>query len=328
MKKIAVILFNLGGPDSKEAIRPFLLNFFMDKNIIRLPYPFRWLLARFIAFKRSWKEAGNGYALLGNKSPLLDNTKAQEKALQDSLNGQETDRSFKVFTCMRYWHPMANDIVQDVKIYNPDHIVMLPLYPQYSTTTTGSSFEDWERAAKKYALKAQFSEIQSYEAHKGFVQASAQNILKTYNELVCEGYEKPRILFSAHGLPESIIKAGDPYQSHCEKSADAIIKALHIEGVDWCLCYQSRVGPQKWIGPDTIDEIKRAGKDHTAVLIYPLAFVSEHIETLVEIEIEYRDLAKESGVPAFKRVETVGTNDLFINGLANLVLDRVHKGEQ
>ncbi len=318
MNKTAIILFNLGGPDCKAAIKPFLFNFFMDKNIIRLPYIFRFLLAKFIAVKRSRNEANTGYAALGYKSPLLENTIDQANALEKCLS-IPSETEFKVFPCMRYWHPMAQEVVRDVKAFDPDFVVLLPLYPQYSTTTSRSSFEAWNAAAKCGGLDLPFSEIEAYPTQEGFIQASAQNIRGAYDTLLKEGHKNPRILLSAHGLPESIIKAGDPYQSHCEASAKAIIKATGIKEPDWVLCYQSRVGPQKWIGPDIVDEIDRAGKDQKAILVYPLAFVNEHIETLVEIEIEYRVLAKEKNVPAFKRVETVGTHPFFIEGLADLV---------
>ncbi len=320
-KKIAVVLFNLGGPDCTESIRPFLLNFFMDKNIIRLPFFLRWILANFISRRRSKNEAGSSYAMLGGKSPLLENTKKQAGALEKEL-GEE----FKVFTCMRYWHPMAEQVVQEVKDYDPDQIILLPLYPQFSTTTTHSSFENWNQFAAD--LNIPTSEICCYPLDSGFIKASAKNIRQAYEQALEETSSKdlplPRILFSAHGLPEDVIKGGDPYQWQCEQTAAAIIKEMDIPMLDWVMCYQSRVGPKKWIGPATSEVVMTAGADNVPLLIYPHAFVNEHVETLVEIEIEYKELAQQSGVPYFARVPTVSTAPAFIKGLATMVKNRIN----
>lgn len=315
-KKTAVILFNLGGPDKPESIRPFLINFFMDKNIIRAPYFVRFFVSRLIAYRRSKKEAGASYAALGGKSPLLDNTNAQADALQAVLGD-----GYKVFVCMRYWHPMADAVTNAVKDYNPDDIVLLPLYPQYSTTTTRSSFEDWNKFAAKNGLDKPTRRVCCYPFDDGFVNASADNIKQAYADFVTAYGVPPRLLFSAHGLPEKIIKDGDSYQWACEESAAKIAAATGITNLDWQICYQSRVGPLQWIKPSTEDALHKAAADKKGVLIYPHAFVSEHVETLVEIEEEYRHLAKEIGVPAFARVPTVATHPVFINGLKELVLN-------
>jgi len=321
-QKIAVILFNLGGPDKASSIRPFLINFFMDKNIIRAPYFVRFLLSRLIAFRRSQKEAGVSYGMLGGKSPLLENTEAQARALESKLG---TD--FKVFVTMRYWHPMADEVVKKVQQFNPDKIILLPLYPQYSTTTTRSSFEDWFAVARKKGLEKPTNIICCYPFDKGFIDASVENIQTCYKDFNEKYGVAPRLLFSAHGLPEKIIKEGDSYQWACEQSAAKIAAALNIDRLDWSLCYQSRVGPLKWIGPSTEEALERAAKDKVGVLIYPHAFVSEHVETLVEIEEEYRHFAKEIGISAFERVPTVSCHPLFIEGLANLVIQQVRESE-
>lgn len=312
--RTAVILFNLGGPDCKDSIRPFLINFFMDKNIIRAPYPVRFFVSRLIAHKRSKKEAGTSYGLLGDKSPLLDNTNAQADALQAVLG-----EGFKTFVCMRYWHPMAAEIAQKVKEYNPDKIVLLPLYPQYSTTTTRSSLQEWNRACQAIHLDSPTSLACCYPTDNGFVKASADLIRTAYDQFKAKHGLTPRLLFSAHGLPEKIVKAGDPYQWACEESARGIASATGIDNLDWSICYQSRVGPLKWIGPSTEEALNQAASDKVPVLIYPHAFVSEHVETLVEIDIEYRHLAHEIGIPAFEKVPTVGTHPAFIAGLADMV---------
>ncbi len=318
--KVAVVLFNLGGPDNIKAIEPFLFNFFRDKNIISLPLPLRWLLAKFISVTRSKGKAREVYQALGGCSPLLENTKSQARALGAVLK-QDKACDFKVFVSMRHWHPMAGDVVQKVKAYKPDRIVLLPLYPQFSKTTTGSSLENWNREAKKVGLDIETRIVRSYPVEEGFIEASAKLVKEAYKKALEEAENKnpPRILFSAHGLPESLIKKGDPYQEQCEETAEAIVKKLAIPSLDWTICYQSRVGPKKWIGPSTEEELVRAGADKTPVIVYPHAFISEHVETLVEIEIEYRKKAASLGVPAFIRVPTVGTNDFFIKGLAAMI---------
>lgn len=331
MKKTAIILFNLGGPTSKQAIRPFLINFFMDPNIIRAPKFVRFFLSRFIAYKRSKKEAGQSYGFLGDESPLLGNTILQQQALQDRLSKDDKNTEFKVFTVMRYWHPMADSVALDVKNYNPDDIVLLPLYPQFSTTTTKSSYEAWQRACALHNLKKPETFICCYPFDGGFIKASCERIVKKLKKIKPEQLKNWRLLFSAHGLPEKIIKDGDPYQYQCEKTAEKIAQQLGkdygYKNLDWQICYQSRVGPLKWIGPSTEAALEQAAKDKKNVMIYPLAFVSEHVETLVEIEIEYREIAEELGIHNFERVETVGTHTDFIKGLAQIILQRKNKYE-
>ncbi len=305
--KVAIILFNLGGPDSLEAVQPFLRNLFSDPAIIALPTWLRLPLARFISSRRTPK-AKSIYAQIGGSSPILGQTEAQARALEAALEGRHEWRGY---VCMRYWHPMTEAAVRSVKRFAPDRIVLLPLYPQFSTTTTGSSFKAWKAAAK---LDVPTVEVKSYPIEEGFIAASAELVTQGLAEV---GAGPKRVLFSAHGLPEKIIKAGDPYQSQVEQTAAAI--ADKIGGLDWTVCYQSRVGPLKWIGPSTGDEIRRAAADKMGIVLYPLSFVSEHSETLVELDIDYRRLAKESGVATYVRVPTVGTHPLFIAGLASLV---------
>ena len=314
MSKTAVVLFNLGGPDSKAAIRPFLVNFFTDPNIIRLPYLFRWLIAQLIAHRRSKNEAGTSYGHLGDMSPLLANTREQAKALEQALGPDH-----RVFIAMRYWHPMAPETAQAVKDYAPDRIVLLPLYPQYSTTTTRSSFQAWQKACAEIGLSTPTSLICCYPRDAGFVAANAANLREVYDQALRETGQPPRILMSAHGLPEDIVKAGDPYQAQCELSAAAIVAAAGIDNPDWQICYQSRVGPKKWLGPSTEEALRKAGADKMPVIVLPHAFTQEHVETLVEIEIEYREVAAHLGVPGFYRVPVAGTQPDFIAGLARMV---------
>ena len=204
--------------------------------------------------------------------------------------------------------------MRSVKKFGPDRIVLLPLYPQFSTTTTGSSIKAWKAAVAAAKLAVPTQAVCCYPDEPGFVAASV-DLLK--QGLAEAGNRPVRVLFSAHGLPEKIIQRGDPYQVQVERTAKAI--ADRIGGLDWSVCYQSRVGPLKWIGPSTDTEVKRAGQDGKAIVLYPLAFVSEHSETLVELDIDYRRVAGECGVPAYIRVPTVGTHPLFIAGLADRV---------
>ena len=314
--KTAVVLFNLGGPDSLEAVKPFLRNLFSDPAIIGLPAIFRLPLARFIASRRAPK-ARKIYAQIGGASPILGQTEMQARALQEALaTGGNYWDEWRCFVCMRYWHPMTEKVVQRVRRFGPDQLVLLPLYPQFSTTTTGSSFAAWDEAVARLGVKTR--RIRSYASEPGFIEASVELLKQGLAEA---GGQPVRVLFSAHGLPEKIIKAGDPYQSEVEQTARAIMAQL--DGVDWSVCYQSRVGPLKWIGPSTESEIARAAADRKAIVLYPLSFVSEHSETLVELDIDYKRLAADAGVPAYVRVPTVGTHAKFIEGLARLVRDAV-----
>jgi ferrochelatase len=313
-RKTAIVLFNLGGPDRPSSVQPFLFNLFNDPAIIGLPNPFRRFLASFIS-KRRAPTAQKIYEEIGGKSPILENTLAQAQALEASLQGHG---QVKIFTVMRYWHPMADAVVKQVKTYAPEHIILLPLYPQFSTTTTGSSFGDWARAAKEAGLDAPTSRVCCYPQHPEFVKAHAQLIRTYYQE--ASQFGRPRILFSAHGLPEKIIKKGDPYQAQVEASTQAILKILGIADVDYVNCYQSRVGPLKWIGPATTDELARAGADQVPVVLVPIAFVSEHSETLVELDIEYAELAHENGIDHYYRVPTLSVQAHFIAALADICL--------
>ena len=303
--KIAIILFNLGGPDSLEAVQPFLRNLFSDPAIISLPAWLRLPLARFIASRRTPKARGI-YEKIGGGSPILGQTEAQARALEEALG---SEHEWRGYVCMRYWHPMTQRVVQSVKRFAPDQIVLLPLYPQYSTTTTASSFNAWKKTA---TFKVPTVEIESYPTEPGFIRASIDMVKQGLAEA-----PDARVLFSAHGLPEKVIKRGDPYQRQVEETAAAI--AEHLDSADWSVCYQSRVGPLKWIGPSTEAEIRRAAADKKSIVLYPLSFVSEHSETLVELDIEYRHLAEQAGVPKYVRVPAVGTHPQFIHGLANLV---------
>jgi len=318
MSRLAVVLMNLGGPDRLDAVQPFLFNLFNDPAIIGVPQPLRWILAQFISRRRA-PIASEIYEELGGASPLLPNTEAQAVALALDLDQRGLAQEIKCFIAMRYWHPMTAQTAAAVKEWKPDQVLLLPLYPQYSTTTTASSVKEWHRRAHQVGLTAPTTTVCCYPALDGFVSATASAVRKVLREV--SGDTTPRILFSAHGLPEKIVAAGDPYKFQVETTAAAVVAALEGESFDWTICYQSRVGPLEWIRPYTEDEIRRAGRDYVPLIVVPIAFVSEHSETLVELDIEYRDLAAEVGVPAYHRVPTVGSDGGFIASLGALVAD-------
>ncbi len=317
MRKTAVVLFNLGGPDRPEAVKPFLFNLFNDSAMIGAPGPLRWLLAKLITYRRA-PVAREIYAQIGGRSPILELTMVQKEALAAALLGLGEEREdIRLFVSMRYWHPMSDEVARAVAAYGPDEVVLLPLYPQFSRTTTGSSLGDWRRAARAVGLRAPTRAICCYPTAPGYIRAQAGLVRDALKGT--EGTAGPRVLFSAHGLPKRIIAAGDPYQAHIERTAAAVVDELGITDLDWVVCYQSRVGPLEWIGPGTDEEIVRAGVDKVGVVVVPIAFVSEHSETLVELDIDYRRLADEHGVPTYIRVPTVGADPVFIEALADLV---------
>lgn len=305
----AVILMNLGGPDSPQAVRPFLYNLFSDPAIIGLPTALRLPLASVIAARRN-RTAQQIYAHLGGSSPLLANTRAQAAALAAALG----DGS-RCFVAMRYWHPLTAAAVAAVKAWPPDEIVLLPLYPQFSSTTTGSSLAAWRSEAVRQGLSAATRIIGSYPTAPGFVAALAASLAQRLDA----DAGPLRVLFSAHGLPLKIVRAGDPYAQEVEQTAAAVAAALGRPQLDWRVCYQSRVGPLPWLGPSIDEELRHAGRDRVGVVVAPISFVSEHSETLVELDRDYRRLAEQYGVPAYRRAPAVGTDPRFITALAELV---------
>ena len=306
-QKTAVILFNLGGPDSPQAVKPFLFNLFNDKAIIGAPQPVRWLLARLISGRRAPTAAGI-YADMGGRSPILPNTEAQASALAAALGD-----TVRVFIAMRYWHPFTRATVKAVKAWGAERVVLLPLYPQFSTTTTASSAALWQQEAARARLAVPTATVCCYPTAAGWIQALADGIRAAAPDI-----RSYRLLFSAHGLPQKVIDRGDPYQWQVERTTAAVVEALggHPDAV---VCYQSKVGPLKWLEPSTDTEIRRAGREGKPVIVVPVAFVSEHSETLVELDKEYRHLADSAGVPDYRRVPTVSENAAFIAALAELV---------
>ena len=312
MSRVAVVLFNLGGPDSLDAVEPFLRNLFRDPAIVRAPAPVRRLIARLIARRRG-PEARDIYGTIGGRSPLLPETEAQAGALGRAL---EDIGEVEVAVAMRYWHPMSEAAARQVAAFRPDRIVLLPLYPQFSTATTASSLAAWRGAAEAAGITAPAQAVCCYPRADGLAAAHAA-LIEPRLAAASEAGE-PRLLFSAHGLPKKVVARGDPYQWQVEETARRIVARLGAEGLDWRVCYQSKVGPLAWLEPSIADEIERAGRDRVPVVVVPIAFVSEHSETLVELDVTYRERAREAGVPAYHRVPALGTQPAFIAALADL----------
>tara|TARA_B110000914_G_C15475572_1_gene452936 strand:+ start:103 stop:1125 length:1023 start_codon:yes stop_codon:yes gene_type:complete len=313
MKK-AIILFNLGGPDSLDAVQPFLFNLFNDPAIISLPTILRYPLAKFIS-KRRTPVAKAIYAEMGGKSPILEETQNQADAIEKTLK-HESDE-YKCFIVMRCWNPRATETVKKVKKFNPDQIILLPLYPQYSNATSGSSIKEWMKICKKEKLNVETKTICCYPTDKDFILSYANLIKEKIN---LNKLPETTLVFSAHGLPENKIKQGDPYQWQVENTVNHLVKKLSITNLNYILSYQSRVGPLKWIGPSTEEIIKQEAIKQKIIVVVPVAFVSEHSETLVELDIEYKKLATEHGSKDYIRVPAVTVNQDFINSLKSSIL--------
>ncbi len=315
-KSVRIILYNLGGPDRLEAVRPFLFNLFYDPAIFRLPNPFRWLLAQLVSRRRQ-KKASGIYAQMGGKSPILEETLAQAARLEQLL--AERSMSVSVRVAMRYWHPMAAEAVRSCIEDAVDEVILLPLYPHYSTTTTESFMKEWQHQALGQNAGFFTKMLCCYPTHSRFIDAHVALLHATLTGAQLQNTtELPmRILFSAHGLPQKVVDEGDPYQRHIEATVKALLMKLGQE-VDYRITYQSRVGPLKWLEPSTEHSIKEAALDGVGIIIVPIAFVSEHSETKVELDIEYAELAHELGVKIYRRVPTLSTHPFYIEALADL----------
>ena len=315
MKK-AVVLFNLGGPDKIENVEPFLFNLFNDPAILNLPIILRYPLAKLISNRRA-PVAKKIYEELGGSSPILKLTKEQSEALETKLNQTQTDNEYKCFIVMRCWNPRANDVIKDVQLFNPEEVILMPLYPQYSAATSGSSIKEWKDVCKKNNYKIKTNTICCYPTDQNFINAHTKEIIKKIKDL-----KNFKLIFSAHGLPEKNIKKGDPYQWQVEQSVQKIVENLYIENLDWILSYQSRVGPLKWIGPSTEHIIVENSKIGKHIVLVPIAFVSEHSETLVELDIEYKEIADANGCKNYTRVPALGINENFIKAMSELIIKK------
>jgi ferrochelatase len=322
MARVGVLLLNLGGPERIEDVGPFLYNLFSDPEIIRLPIPaLQKPLAWLISTLRSGKSQ-EAYRSIGGGSPLRRITDQQARELQSELRQRQVQAT--TYVAMRYWHPFTESAVADIKADAVDEVVVLPLYPHFSISTSGSSFRELQRLrqADPAFSRLPIRCIRSWYDHPGYVQAMAELIAREVQE--CNDPTTARIFFSAHGVPKSYVEeAGDPYQQHIEACTDLIMAELARQlghGNPFTLAYQSRVGPVEWLQPYTDQALVELGEQGVKELVVvPISFVSEHIETLEEIDIEYREIATEAGITTFRRVPALDTYPTFIRGLADLV---------
>ena len=321
-KKTAVVLFQLGGPDSLEAVEPFLFNLFMDPDIIDFPLAFlaRMPLAKLISSRRLPK-VQNNYKLIGGKSPILDLTRLQASALNACLIQQGIQT--QVFIAMRYWHPMTNEIVSEIKVGGFDQIILIPLYPQFSQATTGSSLNEWNRQAKKQGMNIPTRFVCCYPNHPKLLEAFVKNINKSLMRFSNISPANVDLIFSAHGVPVSYIQKGDPYQLHIEETVRGVME-LGKWKHPHTLCFQSKVGPMQWLKPSLIETVERlASEGRKHLLIIPIAFVTDHIETLHEINIDVRKHAMAHGVQQFELMPALNDHPRFIECLTDLVIQQL-----
>jgi protoporphyrin/coproporphyrin ferrochelatase len=315
-KKIAVVLFQLGGPDSIAAVEPFLYNLFCDPDIINFPGSFlaRKPLAKLISTTRS-KVASQRYAAIGGGSPIRRLTEQQARVLDAALRPHISARTV---VAMRYWHPDTSEAIADLESAHFDELVLLPLYPHYSFATTGSSLKEWNRL---YKPKVPVQLIDHFFDHPDYIAGVVERINSVLQQL--PNPEEVHLVFSAHGLPMALVEKGDPYPQHIEATV-RLVREMGSWRNPHILCYQSRVGPQKWLTPSltgTIDQMAREGKRR--LLVIPISFLTEHIETLHEINIEAREQAESLGIHDFHMMPALNDSPLLIRALADLVLRSV-----
>ncbi len=308
MKKIGVVLLNMGGPDSLDAVEPFLYNLFSDHDIIQIPKPIQKPVAWFISKIRS-RSTEKYYRLMGGKSPQKEQTLQQKDRLQEALG----DR-YRVVVAMRYWHPFTQEALTELFKEDIERIILLPLYPQFSKTTTGSSFNEFDRVFKTFKKDVPVTRIKDFHDHPTYIKAMVENIKENLPD-----YRDYHFLFSAHSLPVKVIQQGDPYQRQTERTVKLIME--HFPENNYSLGYQSKIGPVKWLEPMTDELIEKLAKDGIKKLaVIPVSFVSEHSETLYELDIQYGELAKNLGIKDYVRIPTLKTHPLFIQALKEIVL--------
>lgn len=328
MRQIGVILHNLGGPTSLDAVRPFLKNLFLDPEIIRIPLPGilgrlfpRRLFAEFVSRRRTPQVIPN-YAAIGGKSPLVERTEEQARALEAELNQRFSGEArFHVRLGMRYWHPFTREAADEFRNLGIDKLFLMPLYPQYSRTTTGSSFKEWRNLNRDtYRRYFRVKSVKDYHRHPRYVQAINERIDATLRDrFTSEEREGLHLLFSAHGTPMSDVEAGDPYSGQIAETVQAV---MELRGHDYphSISFQSRVGPVKWLEPYTQDALARlASEGVRRVLVVPVAFVTDHIETLHELDMELREVAEHAGIHKYEVMYALNDSPVFIAALADLV---------
>lgn len=314
MKKSAVVLFNLGGPDSLEAVEPFLFNLFCDPDIFNIPFGQK-LLARMISRRRAPK-VQERYRRIGGNSPINSWTEKQRSKLEAAL--RQEGRDVTVRTAMRYWHPLIQKVADDLSGQDYKRIVLLPLFPQYSRTTTGSAFNEWKRVLRGNPDCLYY--VSSYHDHPAYIAAVNERIDEAIGRFPEEVRGNIRILFSAHGIPERLVKKGDPYSRQVQETVQAIMAARHFPHPHH-LCFQSRVGPVKWLSPSTEETIRRLGAENRKhLLVVPISFVSDHIETLYELDVEYREVAEAAGIENFIVIRGLNDSATFIGALKDIAV--------
>ena len=323
-KKTAVVLFQLGGPDSLEAVEPFLYNLFCDPDIIDIPgaFLFRKTLARIISSRRAPK-VKILYQKIGGGSPILDQTELQARRLKESLAGRGL--AAEVYIAMRYWHPMTKEVVERLQRENVDEVVLLPLYPHFSKVTTGSSMNEWNKnVAFSNANHFSTKLVESYCDHPLYIAALVENIARALERVPREDRKNVHLVFSAHGTPLKLVKQGDPYSQHIRKTYELVVESGNF-GLPHYLCFQSKVGPQRWLEPSLTQTIEMlASKKVSHILVVPIAFVTDHIETLSEINMEARGEAEHLGIRYFDMMPALIANEKFIACLTDLVLKQLN----
>ena len=321
-EKIGVVLLNLGGPDSTEAVEPFLFNLFSDPDIIDFPlsFLFRKKLAKVISTRRA-PGVIEQYNEIGGKSPIREFTEQQASLLETELNRRGAD--VRVYVAMRYWNPSTADTLDAIERDRIERVILLPLYPQYSKATTLSSMKEWEKHFEQRGLKIPAELIESYFDFPPYIDAFVERVQQGLGRFPEERRDKVNILFSAHGTPMKLVRQGDPYSHQIAKTIDAIMTRGAFPQPHH-LCYQSKVGPLKWLEPSTPDTIQKlAAEGVEDMLLVPVAFASDHLETLFELGIEYRRQAKEVGVRQYEVTEGLNDSPKFIDALARLVIEKL-----
>jgi ferrochelatase len=314
-RKLGVVLFQLGGPDSLDTIEPFLYNLFCDPDIIDFPFAriARQPLARLISSTRV-RHVRHHYAEIGGRSPILEFTRRQAQALEAELR---RDLDARVVVAMRYWHPFTAEAITELEAHAPEEVVLLPLYPQYSRTTTGSSLNEWKRRFHPNGWSPRVHTITEFHEDADYIDALVESIHESL-----AAFDNPAdvdMVFSAHSVPMSVIEAGDPYQRHIERTVELAWQQGRWPGRRR-LCYQSKVGASKWLQPSMHATLKRvAAEGGRHVLVIPVSFVSDHVETLHEIDIEHRAQALELGIQEYRMVPGLNDAPRFIGVLAKLV---------
>ena len=312
MKKYSVVLFNLGGPDSLESVESFLYNLFSDPDIFKLPFGQK-IFAKLLSASRTGK-VRERYRQIGGRSPIFDWTELQRSMLQKDLNRETED--FDVYTAMRYSKPMIMDVAQEIRTHDYEKTVLLPLYPHYSITTTGSSFNEWKRVYRGDDSGVIY--VRDYFEHPKYIKAINHRIESALFDFPEEIRSDVQMLFSAHGTPESLVKKGDPYSGQISKTVESVMKARNYSH-DHHICFQSKVGPMKWLRPSTAELItKLAERNKRHLLIIPISFVSDQLETLFELDIEYRGMAEKAGIENYAVMQGLNDSYTFISALGDI----------